>query len=82
MAYAFAMRGASVVVNFVSDKTAPRAAVVMERIEKAGGKAILIKADVADAEQAKSLVDKTLTTFHTDKIDILSKNVVAICRRF
>ncbi len=53
-------------------KGADAAASVVKAIEAAGGKAIAIQADAADAEAVKSAVDKTATTF--GRLDVLVNN--------
>ena len=45
---------------------------VVEAIERAGGKAIAIQADAADAEAVKAAVEKTVATF--GRLDILVNN--------
>ena len=73
IALALARAGARVVINYVSDATAPRAAEVAEKIETAAGKGsvIVIRADVSTVEGTRNLVQDTLTTFGVDHIDIL-----------
>jgi NAD(P)-dependent dehydrogenase (short-subunit alcohol dehydrogenase family) len=73
IALAFARAGARVVINHVSDATAPRAAQVAANIENVAGEgtAIVVQADVSTAEGAKKIVDGTLRKFGVDSIDIL-----------
>jgi 3-oxoacyl-[acyl-carrier protein] reductase len=66
--------GASVVVNY--SKSANEAAGVAERIRRAGGKAIVLKADVGVQSQAKALVEGTVSEF--GRLDILVNNAAAI----
>lgn len=72
IAMALAQNGARVGVNHVSDVSAVRAAKVAANIEAAGGKAIIVQADVSTPEGAAKLVNNTMAGFATDKIDILS----------
>jgi len=80
MAFAFTRAGARVVINHVSEATAPRAAQVAADIERTTGKgtAIVIQADISTAEGASSIVDETLSRFGVDHIDILGKFYNAI----
>ena len=56
----FAARGADVVVN---DIDAERGAATAETIEKAGGKAIFVHADVSKEEEVARLVDRAVDQF-------------------
>src|SRR5579859_1022810 len=62
--------GARVAITYT--KGADSAASVVEAIEGAGGKAIAIQADAADAEAGKSAVEKTVATF--GRLDVLVNN--------
>jgi 3-oxoacyl-[acyl-carrier protein] reductase len=62
--------GASVAITY--SRSPDAAMLVVKSIEKAGGKAIAIHADAADAEAVKNAVDKTAGTF--GKLDILVNN--------
>jgi 3-oxoacyl-[acyl-carrier protein] reductase len=62
--------GASVAITY--SKSPDAATSVVKEIEKAGGKAIAIHADAADAEAVKSAIEKTVSTF--DHLDILVNN--------
>jgi 3-oxoacyl-[acyl-carrier protein] reductase len=62
--------GASVAVTYT--KGADAAASVVKEIERAGGKAIAIQADVVDAVAIKAAVEKTVATF--GRIDVLVNN--------
>lgn len=66
----FALAGANVVVNYSGSQQ--KAEAVVEAINENGGKAIAIKANVADADAVKAMVDETMTTFGT--VDILVNN--------
>jgi 3-oxoacyl-[acyl-carrier protein] reductase len=70
----FAADGAAVVVNY--SKSANEAERVAERIRWAGGKAIVLKADVGEQSQAKALVEDTVNEL--GRLDILVNNAAAI----
>ena len=70
IALALAAEGASVVVNYTSSQDAAQA--LVETIVKAGGKALAIKANVAQPEQVEALVKETLAQL--GRIDILVNN--------
>lgn len=74
IAAALSRNGARVVINYVSDSTAPRAAEVVKRIESLGGRAVAIQADISTPGGATQLVDDTLKAFGAEHIDILGKN--------
>ena len=65
-----AAEGASVVVNYASSKEGADA--VVAEIEKAGGKAVAIKADVAKKAEIESLFAQSIKSF--GKLDILVNN--------
>lgn len=65
-----AAEGASVVVNYASSK--PGADAVVNRITKAGGKAIAVQADVSKAEDINRLFSETQSAY--GKLDILVNN--------
>jgi 3-oxoacyl-[acyl-carrier protein] reductase len=62
--------GAKVAITYT--KGADAAASVVKEIERAGGKAIAIQADAADAEAGKAAVEKTVATF--GRLDVLVNN--------
>src|SRR4249919_1275984 len=62
--------GASVAVTY--SKGADAAASVVKAIERAGGKAIAIQADAADADAVRNAVERTVTTF--GRLDVLVNN--------
>jgi 3-oxoacyl-[acyl-carrier protein] reductase len=66
--------GAAVAVNY--SKSANEAEGVVERISRAGGKAIVLKADVGDWSQVKALVEGTAKEF--GRLDILVNNAAAL----
>ncbi|WP_434399519.1 3-oxoacyl-[acyl-carrier-protein] reductase [Planococcus sp. 11815] len=66
----FAEEGANIVVNYSGSQD--KAEAVVAEIEQAGGKAIAIKANVADADAVKSLADAAMKEFGS--IDILVNN--------
>lgn len=70
IAQALAAEGAAVVVNYASSKAGADA--VVERITRAGGKAIAVKADVSSAVDAKALVDAAVQEF--GRLDVLVNN--------
>jgi 3-oxoacyl-[acyl-carrier protein] reductase len=65
-----AAEGASVVVNYASSKSGADA--VVERITKAGGKAIAVGGSVAEPAEIASLIDATVKAF--GHIDVLVNN--------
>jgi NAD(P)-dependent dehydrogenase (short-subunit alcohol dehydrogenase family) len=71
IAAALARNGAAVTINYVSESSAPRASAVAKKIQNDGGKAVVIKANVGNSEEAQHLVAETLKAFGTDHIDIL-----------
>jgi 3-oxoacyl-[acyl-carrier protein] reductase len=62
--------GASVAITYAKDAAA--ASAVVKTIELDGGKAIAIQADAADAQAAKSAVEKTVAAF--GGLDVLVNN--------
>ena len=71
--------GANVAITYT--KGAEAAASVVEEIERAGGKAIAIQADAADAEASKTAVEKTVASF--GGLDVLVNNAgTAVPKRF
>jgi 3-oxoacyl-[acyl-carrier protein] reductase len=62
--------GAKVAITYT--KGAEAAASVVKEIERAGGKAIAIQADAADADAGKAAVEKTVATF--GRLDVLVNN--------
>src|ERR1700719_3136417 len=62
--------GAKVALTY--SKGADAAVSVIEDIERAGGKAIAIQADAADADAVKAAVEKTFATF--GQLDVLVNN--------
>lgn len=65
-----AQEGCSVAINYIKDEKSANSAV--EEIKKLGRKAIAIKADVADEEQVKEMINKVIKEY--GKIDILVNN--------
>ena len=62
--------GASVAITYT--KGADAAASVVKEIERAGGRAIAIQAEAADADAVKAAVEKTVATF--GRLDVLVNN--------
>lgn len=73
IATTLARNGAAVVINYVSDSTAQRAARVAQEIQKSGGKSIVVQSGIDTPESAQNMVQKTLDGFKTDHIDILGE---------
>ncbi len=72
IALTLARNGARVVINFVSDSSAARAAKVAATIQAVDAQVLVVQADVSTPQGAAKLVNDTLTGFSTDQIDILS----------
>lgn len=66
----FAIEGASVAITY--SQRADAATSVVQDIEHAGGKAIAIQADAADADAVRNAIEKTVTTF--GRLDVLVNN--------
>src|SRR6202790_4216414 len=62
--------GATVAITYA--KGVDAAAAVVKAIERAGGKAIAIQADAADADAGKAAVEQTVSTF--GRLDVLVTN--------
>jgi 3-oxoacyl-[acyl-carrier protein] reductase len=71
--------GARVAITYAKDANA--ASAVVKAIERAGGKAVAIQADAADAEAVKGAVEKAVATF--GRLDVLVNNAgTAIPKKF
>ena len=70
IAVAFAREGASVVVNYRSHPEEGQAAV--DEIEKGGGRAISVQADVSEAEGVQNLIRQTVKEF--GRLDVMVNN--------
>ena len=62
VAKALAAEGASVVVNYSSSPD--KAKKVLDEIQEAGGKGIVIKADVSNEKEVVEMFQKTIAEFH------------------
>src|ERR1700692_3004665 len=79
LAKRLAADGANVTITYT--KGADAAESVVKEIERAGRKAIAIRADAADADAVKAAVEKTVATF--GRIDVLVNNAgTALPKRF
>jgi len=65
-------QGANVCINFSQDKNLEKAKTIALQIEKAGGKAIYVQADIGKVSEVKKMFDETLK--HFNKLDILVNN--------
>ncbi len=72
LAIYFAKQGAMVVVNYPFDSEAEKAKKVVDEITEHGGKAIAIKANVADEAEVLHMMEGTVKAF--GKLDILINN--------
>src|SRR3989441_9678250 len=70
LAKRLAADGAKVAITYT--KGADAAASVVKEIERAGGKAIAIQADAADAGAVNAAIEKTVATF--GRLDVLVNN--------
>ncbi|MFC4712480.1 3-oxoacyl-[acyl-carrier-protein] reductase [Planococcus dechangensis] len=70
IARCFAEQGANIVVNYSGSQE--KAEAVVREIEQTGGKAIAVKANVADAAEVKAMIDAAMEQFGS--IDILVNN--------
>jgi 3-oxoacyl-[acyl-carrier protein] reductase len=77
LARAFGADGANVVVHYNNNRDA--ANTVAHDIEAAGGKALLIGADITDASQLETIVATRLE--HFGRIDILINNAGSLIQR-
>lgn len=74
MCLQMAAEGYNVVVNYVSDSSAPKAMDLVKRMESEHGvKGLAVQADVSDYEQCKNLVSEAVSTFG-EKIAVLVNN--------
>ncbi len=78
IAVRFAADGAKVVINY--SKSEKEAQEVVSKIEKAGGKAIAVKANVGNPSEIPGLFDATIKAF--GQLDILVNNAAVMQRTF
>jgi glucose 1-dehydrogenase len=71
-AMTLAAEGAAVTVNYPFDDNRPAGEAVREEIERAGGKAIAVRADVSKVADLQRLVDQTVTAF--GRLDVMVNN--------
>ena len=74
-ALALAKEGMAIIIDYLSSEVEARQ---LEREINQFSRAVAIRADVADSEQVKILLDKTLSAF--GRIDVLVNNAGAILR--
>jgi len=70
IAKAVSRQGASVIINYIQSKE--KAEQVMNEIKDIGGKAIIVQADVRDAQAVQAMVEKGIREF--GKIDVMFNN--------
>lgn len=74
IAAALARNGAAVVINYLSDSTAPRAESLASRLQGTfGSRAVAIQADIESRTGADLLVAKTLEAFRSPNVHILGE---------
>lgn len=70
IALEFGKRGANVIINYVSSES--EAEIVANEIKNLGGNAFLVKGDVSNFDQGKTLIDESIKEFGS--VDILVNN--------
>src|SRR6185369_2430967 len=75
IAIAFAREGATVAVNYRRDEAAARATI--HTIERLGGRAIAVPADVAEWSQVEGMVGEVLTAFGSLDIVVANSGVAS-----
>lgn len=73
IALALTRNKAAIIINYQSDSTAQRAENVATAVREAGGKAVVVQANVDTLDGAKYLVKAALEGFQTNHVDILGK---------
>jgi NAD(P)-dependent dehydrogenase (short-subunit alcohol dehydrogenase family) len=71
IAHALSRLGASVIINYVSESSAPRALEVESKIKAAGGKVAVVQGSITTREGARGIVRGALEGLGVEKIDIL-----------
>ena len=70
IALAFAQEGAAVVVNYSRHEDAAQN--VLQKVEAAGGKGLVVGADVSDPKEVEAMVQQAISTF--GRLDIMVNN--------
>ena len=70
IALAFAAEGAAVVVNYSRHEDAAQK--VLDKIEEAGGKGVVVGADVSDPKEVEAMIQQSVGTF--GRLDIMVNN--------
>jgi glucose 1-dehydrogenase len=70
IALAFAQEGAAVVVNYSRHEDAAQK--VLQKVEAAGGKGLVVGADVSDPKEVEAMVQQAVSTF--GRLDIMVNN--------
>jgi glucose 1-dehydrogenase len=70
IALAFAANGAAVVINY--SKHEDSAQKVLEKVERAGGKGLVVGADVSDPKEVEAMIQQSTETF--GRLDIMVNN--------
>ncbi|KAK9311064.1 hypothetical protein V1524DRAFT_412085, partial [Lipomyces starkeyi] len=71
IALKLAQEGAKVAITYATSSSTPKAAALVSRLSELGTSGIAIQSDLADDTAPSQIVDKTLSGFGVDHIDIL-----------